>query len=137
MVDGIDKTVYKEAVVFRSDVGLQRQHVRGTEFFLGRFQHLVDPRCAVGRIPLRGQQGFVVVRRDARVCGGNDPGGRIIEARQLVKRDVSDPVMFAIGAGNRNSTIAGGADGNASHGLVANVSIHVGIDDVLRRRGKV
>src|SRR5581483_3296414 len=85
-------------------------------------------------IPLDCEQRLIAVRRNTGVCCGDDPRWRIIQTGQLVKWYVAGPVMFAIGARNRQSAVTGSPNRYTPYGLISNVPIHVGINNVLRRR---
>src|SRR6185437_8908569 len=74
--------------------------------------------------------------RDLGVGRGDNPRRRIVKAGQLVKRQIAGPVMLAVCAVHRHGAVTRGANGNKAHGLVANVAVNIGIDNVLRGRGK-
>jgi hypothetical protein len=60
---------------------------------------------------------------------------RVVGERKLLERDVAVPFVFAGEAGNRHGPVPSPPDRMEPGGLIADVSIHVGVDEVPARRG--
>ena len=73
-------------------------------------------------------------RVDLRVGRHHLPAGRIQDGRQPFDRRRADPVLLAGPASRRRAAVAAAAQGHAARHRVADVSVHVGVDEVLRRR---
>src|SRR5215467_7002063 len=95
MVDGIDKAVGEEALEFRSDIGLDGQHVRRPEF-LPLLQQVKNAGGAIGRPPDICQQMRVSVWRDAPVGRSQKARRWIVDIRHLIEGNISGPIMRGI-----------------------------------------
>ena len=136
VIDGVHEALGAEAIERRNNVGLDRQHVRRRELLAG-IQQLVDAFRAIGRHPLDAQRVGISVGRDAPVGRGDDSRRRIVHAGKLVVRNISGPLVRVVIAGHGNRAVARRADRNQPGCLVADVPVHVGIDDILSRRAKL
>ena len=105
----------------------------GSGFFGEEFP---DALVAIGGAPVEGDGVGVVVGGDAVVCGGEEAVGWIDDLGELVVGDGAGPLLggvecvggdWADGAGVGEAT----ADGDCSDGVVADVSVVVGVDEVL------
>ncbi len=142
VVDGVGETLGDDVVEVGVDVGLEGEHVGGGELvfsgdgFFG--EDLPDALIAIGRTPVEGDGVGVVVGGDAVVGGGEDAVGWVGNLRELVVGDGADPVLGGVeGVGGDGADGAGGHDAAAKRdvadGVVADVALVVGVDEILRR----
>ena len=99
-------------------------------------ENLPDALVAVGRGPVEGDGVRVVVGGDAGVGGGEDAAGGIEGLGKLVEGDVADPFVGGVEGVGGDGAEGGGlgdaaADGDLADGVVADVAVVVGVDDVL------
>ena len=73
-------------------------------------------------------------RRRTMVRGDDDVGRRVVQVRQLAERHPAGPLGVAGPAVRRTGPVAGRAERNVSRRVVADVSLAVGVDEILRRR---
>ena len=133
MIDGIDETLGAEAIEGGNDVRLDRQHVWRSKF-LTRIQQLVDALGAKRRHPLDAQRIEIAVGRHPAIRSRDHPRRRIVDAGQLVVRHIPGPLVRVVVAGYRNGAVSRRANRNQSSSLVADMSIDIGVDNVLRGR---
>ena len=135
VVDGVGEALGDDVVEVRVDVRLEGEHVGGGEVVAGG-ENLPDAFVAVGGAPVKGDGEGVVVRRDAGVGCGEDTVRWVEGLRKLVEGDVACPVLggvkgvdgdWADGTGLDEAA----AEGDFAYGMVADVALVVGVDDVL------
>ncbi len=96
-------------------------------------EQLGDAGGAVAAIELHAQEHVAAVDP---VVGGDDPAGRGIEhGREVVERHEALPIVLSVPARDRAQALVGGigADRDRARQLVADVTVGIGIDEVLRR----
>src|ERR1700722_9201737 len=115
VVDRVCEALGYDVVEVGVDVGLEREHVRGSELVFGGDgfgrEFLPDALVAIGRAPVESQGIGVVIGCDAVVGSGQDAIGRIDDLGELVVGDGADPVLRdveSIGGG-------GGGGGGGQH----------------------
>ena len=75
----------------------------------------------------------VIGGRHALVAGDDVAGGRIAGLRHVPERDDAAPFMLSVPAGHRGPGVGHGANGDAPAVAVAEVAVHVGVDEVVDR----
>ena len=75
--------------------------------------------------------------RDARIGGRQYARRRIVYAGQLVERNVALPLVLVVGPADGQTAVARGADRNVARGVVANMPVDVGVNNVLSRCGQL
>ena len=136
MIDGVGEALGDDVVEVGVNVGLEAEHVGGGEV-LGRGEDLPDALVAVGIGPVGGDGEGVVVGSDAVVGGGEDAAGRVEDVGELVEGDVAGPLTAGSECADGNLTWSRGgeeaaADRDAADGVVGDVALVVGVDEVLR-----
>ena len=135
MVDGVGEALGDDVVEVGVDVGLEGEHVGGGEVVSGG-EDLPDALVAVGGGPVEGDGEGVVVGCDAGVGGGEDAVGWVEGLRELVEGDVAGPVLGGVEGVDGDGADGTGldeaaAEGDFAYGVVADVALVVGVDDVL------
>ena len=75
----------------------------------------------------------VIGGRHALIAGDDVAGGRVASLRHGLERDAALPFVLAVPAGHRGPGIGHGTDGNAPAVAVAELAVHVGVDEVVDR----
>src|ERR1044072_2452009 len=78
----------------------------------------------------------IVSADDSLICGNNDPRRRIVELWQFVDLDEAHPFAGVGRAVIRHAAIAGLSDRHHARRVITDMSVGVGIDDVLRGRSE-
>ena len=99
-------------------------------------EDLPDALVAVGGGPVEGDGEGVVVGGDAVVGGGEDAVGGIDSLREFVVGNGADPLLGGVECVGGDGADGAGvgdaaADGDAADGVVADVALVVGVDEVL------
>ncbi len=100
----------------------------------GRLDQADDALGAVAVIPIGGDQ-VGVVRIPPRRCWPwrCSPSAGLKAYGQLLEGDVAGPFVLIRPAGDGQPAVAMGADGDLARHLVADIAVHVGVDEVLGR----
>ena len=91
VIYGVGEALGDDVVHVGVDVGLEAEHVGGSEV-LGGDEDLPDALVAVGIGPVVGDGVGVVVGGDAGVGGGEDAVGWVEDLRELVEGNVAGPL---------------------------------------------
>ena len=140
VIDGVGETLGYDVIEVGVDIGLEGQHVGGGEVVVGGEglggEDLPDALVAVGRLPVEGDGEGVAVGRDAGVGRGEDAAGGIECLGHLVEGDVAGPLLRGVERVDGDGADGAGlgeasADGDLAYGVVADVALIVGVDEVL------
>ena len=136
VVDGVGEALGDDVVEVGVDVGLEGEHVGGGEVVRWEAEDLPDALVAVGCAPVEGDGEGVVVGGDAGVGCGEDAVGWIEGLGELVEGDVAGPVLGGVEGVDGDGADGTGldeaaAEGDFADGVVADVALVVGVDDVL------
>ena len=74
----------------------------------------------------------VILADDALIRGDNDPVRRIVNVRQFVERNVASPLTVIRRAIVGHTAVAALADWDATGAVIANVSIDIDVNEILR-----
>ncbi len=112
----------------------RRELVFGRNGFVG--EDLPDALVAVGCGPVEGDGVGVVVGCDAGVGGGEDAVGRIDDLGEAIVGDRANPLLRGVESVGGDGTDGAGshdaaAEGDAADGVIADVALVVGVDEVL------
>ncbi len=135
VVDGVGEALRNDVIEVGVDVVLESEHVGGGKV-VARAKNLPDALVAVRGGPIEGDGKGVVLGRDAGVCGGQDAVGWIEGLGKLVEGDIGGPVLSGVEAVDGDGADGAGldetaAEGNLAYGVVADVALIVGVDDIL------
>ena len=122
--------------VGRECVGLNGSEIVGREFPL-LAQQVSDPLSAVGLGPLETNQVRIGGRSRPIVRGDDEVFRRIVGVRQLFEGHPSGPFSLARPAVGRRRSVTVRANRNVAGRVVSDVSVHVGVHEVLRRHDEV
>ena len=98
-------------------------------------QQFHDAVAAVRLVEVLGDQVRVAGRLDVVVGGGEHAVVRIERPREVLGGDPPDPLVLAVPARHRPRAVAGRPHRVPSGALVADVPVHVGVDEVLPGTG--
>ena len=115
-------------------VELDRPH-RGDVVVVASGQQFHDAVAAVRLVEVLGDQVRVAGRLDVVVGGGQDAVFRVERPREVLGGDPADPLVLAVPARHRPRAVADGPHRVTPRALVADVPVHVGVDEVLPGTG--
>ena len=133
-VDGLPEQPLHIARRQRNDIGLQRLHILHPEFAaasLGTFQYLFDSQVAEGVVPFESDRVMIPIGDHFIVCRGHESVGGIVAVRQILIRYEPGPFVPAL-PGDRQQPRPVLPQGGKSGGVLADVALPIGIDDVFR-----
>src|SRR5437016_1980380 len=98
---------------------------------MGRKQ-IVDPSRAIGHGPAVTEKIRIAVANDALICGNDNARSWIDNVRLFVERNETGPFATISRTIVGHATVAALANRNEAGAVITNVTVHIGIDQILR-----
>ncbi len=140
VIDGVGEALGERVIDVGVDVGLELEHVGRGEVF-GGGETLPDALVAVGVTPVEGDGEGIEFGGDAGVGGGEDAAGWVVDLGEQLEGDIASPLAIGVEAAGGDGTerrgkelargLRGAADGDPAEGVIADVTLIVGVDHVL------